>query len=114
MADAGTLVAPVVAVLWRGDTRWVFLDAGGFSGLGATRDRRCATGSPRPPSAGPTGPCVLAGPACRGEDALDEQAPVQLPRALAEGDVVRLHASGAYPGVNGYASLPTRLVGRGR
>ena len=113
VADAGTLVASVVAVLWRGDTRWVFLDAGGFTGLAATRDEAMRYRITTTAVGGPTGPCVLAGPACRGGDVLVEQAPVQLPRALAEGDVVRLHASGAYPGVNGFPSLPTRLVGRG-
>ena len=50
---------------------------------------------------------------------LYERVPVQLPLTLAEGDVVRLHATGAYTscystvGFNGFAPLVTRLVGRG-
>ena len=38
VADAGTLVSTVVAVVWRGTTRWVFLDAGVFTGLVETLD----------------------------------------------------------------------------
>ena len=38
VGDAGTLVSTVVAVVRRGRTRWVFLDAGVFTGLVETLD----------------------------------------------------------------------------
>ena len=74
----------VVAVVHRGDTRWVYLDAGVFTGLVETLDEairyRLETDV-----AGPTGPCVLAGPTCDSADVLYEKQPVHLPLALAEG-----------------------------
>jgi ornithine decarboxylase len=116
VADAGTLVTTVIAVVRRGATRWVFLDAGVFTGLVETLDEairyRIRTGV----DGGPTGPCVLAGPTCDSADVLYETVPVHLPLALGEGDTVRLLAAGAYTtcystvGFNGFAPLPTRLV----
>ena len=38
VGDAGTVVASVVAVLRRGDVRWVYLDCGVFTGLVETLD----------------------------------------------------------------------------
>lgn len=113
VADAGTLVASVVAVLWRGDTRWVYLDVGTSTGLVETFDAGIRHRLTTTADGGPTGPCVLAGPTGHSADVLYEQTPVQLPRVLAEGDVVRFHAAGAHLGFNGLASPPTRLVGRG-
>lgn len=115
VADAGTLVAEVVAVIDRGGTRWVYLDAGVFSGLVETLDEairyRLRTAVP-----GPSGPAVLAGPTCDSADVLYEKTPVQLPLALAEGDLVELLACGAYTtcystvGFNGFEPLRTDLV----
>ena len=57
---------------------------------------------------------MLAGPTCDSLDVLYQDQMVQLPLALAEGDEVRLLASGAYTtcystvGFNGFAPLPTR------
>ena len=105
----------VVAVVHRGDTRWVYLDAGVFTGLVETLDEairyRLETDV-----AGPTGPCVLAGPTCDSADVLYEKQPVHLPLTLAEGDRVVLTSAGAYTtcystvGFNGFAPLPTELV----
>ena len=79
----------------RAGTRWVFLDAGVFTGLVETLDEAIrypfATDVP-----GPTGPCVLSGPTCDSADVLYEDAMVELPLALAEGDEVRFHCAGAY------------------
>lgn len=113
VADAGTLVASVVAVLWRGDTRWVHLDVGMSTGLVETFHARIRHRLTTTADGGPTGPCVLAGPTGHSTDLLYEQTPVPLPRLLAEGDVVRFHAAGAHLGLSGLAPLPIRLVGRG-
>ncbi|WP_432477218.1 type III PLP-dependent enzyme [Nocardioides sp. GXQ0305] len=116
VADAGTLVATVVAVLDRGGTRWVYLDAGVFTGLVETLEEairyRITT-----TVGGPVGPAVLAGPTCDSADVLYQRNPVLLTLALAEGDLVELHACGAYTtcystvGFNGFEPLRTELVG---
>ncbi len=112
VGDAGTLVASVIAVIQRGPVRWVFLDAGVFTGLVETlgeaiRYRLQTTAD------GVTGPCVLAGPTCDSADVLYEERMVDLPLTLAEGDEVRLLSAGAYTscyssvGFNGFEPLPT-------
>jgi ornithine decarboxylase len=116
VGDAGTVVARVVGVLDRGVTRWVYLDAGVFTGLIETLDEAIRYRVETTADGGPTRPCVLAGPTCDSADVLYERRPVQLPRALAEGDVVRLRSAGAYTtcystvGFNGFAPMPTFLV----
>jgi ornithine decarboxylase len=115
VADAGRLVTTVVAVVHRGGVRWVYLDAGVFTGLVETLDEairyRLETDV-----AGPAGPCVLAGPTCDSADVMYEKQPVELPLSLAEGDRVVLTSAGAYTtcystvGFNGFAPLPTALV----
>ncbi len=117
--DAGTLVSSVIGVIDRDDVRWVFLDAGVFTGLVETLGEairyrlRTSRGD-----TGPTGPCVLAGPTCDSADVLYEDQMVQLPLDLAEGDEVRLLSAGAYTscyssvGFNGFAPLPTVIRAR--
>ena len=109
-ADAGVLHAQVIGVLHRAGVRWVFLDAGVFTGLVETLGE--AIRYPLTTDvAGPTGSCVLAGPTCDSTDVLYES--IELPLALAEGDEVRFHGAGAYTatyssvGFNGFAPLPT-------
>jgi ornithine decarboxylase len=116
VADAGTLVTTVIGVVRRGGTRWVFLDAGVFTGLVETLDEAIRYPILTSADGGPTGPCVLAGPTCDSADVLYEKRPVHLPLALGEGDTLRLLSTGAYTtcystvGFNGFAPLPTRLV----
>lgn len=115
VGDAGTLVAKVVAVVDRGERRWVHLDAGVFTGLVETLEEaiRYRLDTDR---RGPAVPCVLAGPTCDSADVLYETVPVDLPSDLAEGDVVRFLSAGAYTscystvGFNGFEPLPTVLV----
>ena len=65
VGDAGTVVASVVGVVDRGGSRWVFLDAGVFTGLVETLDEAIRYRLETPGVHGPTGPCVLAGPDLR-------------------------------------------------
>jgi ornithine decarboxylase len=113
VGDAGTVVASVVGVVDRGGTRWVFVDAGVFTGLVETLDEAIRYRLETPGVSGPTGPCVLAGPTCDSADVLYETTPVWLPLSLTEGDELRIHAAGAYStcystvGFNGFAPLAT-------
>jgi ornithine decarboxylase len=116
VGDAGVLVSSVVGVCWRGGRRWVYLDAGVFSGLmetlGESIHYRISADRP-----GRLGPVVLAGPTCDSVDVLYERTPIRLPLDLTEGDIVRFRSAGAYTtcystvGFNGFAPLPTRIVG---
>ena len=116
VGDAGTVVTSVVGVVDRGGSRWVFLDAGVFTGLVETLDEAIRYRLETPGVTGPTGPCVVAGPTCDSADVLYETTPVHLPLALGEGDEVRIHAAGAYSscystvGFNGFAPLPTVIT----
>jgi ornithine decarboxylase len=117
--NAGVLVSSVLGVCWRGGRRWVYLDAGVFTGLVETLDEAIRYQIDTDAAGGttaPTGPVVLAGPTCDSADVMYERTPVQLPLSLAEGDLVRIRAAGAYTTCysavcfNGYAPLPTVLV----
>jgi len=115
VGDAGRLVAGVVAVVWRGDRRWVYLDVGVFTGLVETLDEAIRYRLETDASGG-LEPAVLAGPTCDSADVLYERHPVLLPSGLAEGDTVTFLAAGAYTtcystvGFNGFAPLPTLLA----
>ncbi|MBP6995956.1 MAG: type III PLP-dependent enzyme [Phycicoccus sp.] len=119
VGDAGVLVAGVIAVLDRGGIRWVYLDAGIFTGLVETLDEAIRYRLTTTADGGPTGPCVLAGPTCDSADVLYERRPVHLPLALAEGDQVRFGSAGAYTscystvGFNGFAPLPVVISHHG-
>lgn len=115
VAEAGVLHSRVLAVIDRGGTRWVFLDAGVFTGLVETIEEAIRYPLSTSRDGGATLPCVLAGPTCDSADVLYEQARVPLPVDLAEGDWVRLESAGAYTscystvGFNGFPPLPTVL-----
>jgi ornithine decarboxylase len=96
VGDAGTLVSTVVGVIRRGDTRWVYLDAGAVTALVDTVDDTIGYRIETSADGGPTGPCALAGPTCGGTDLLSQVTPMELPLDLTEGDVVRLESVGAY------------------
>ena len=112
-ADAGILVSQVIGVVHRAGTRWVFLDAGVFTGLVETLEEAIRYPLVTDRDGGPTGPCVLAGPTCDSADVLYEQTMVELPLDLAEGDRVTFRCAGVYTasystvGFNGFAPLAT-------
>jgi ornithine decarboxylase len=116
VADAGVLVASVLAVCDRGGRRWAYLDAGVFTGLVETLDEAIRYRLDVPGRRGPLEPYVLAGPTCDSADVLYERNPVLLPSDLAEGDRVLIRGAGAYTscystvGFNGFDPLPTSLV----
>ena len=115
--DAGVLVAGVIGVSIRAGRRWVYLDAGVFTGLVETLGESIRYRVEAPRRSGPLVPAVLAGPSCDGVDVLYERTPVWLPADLAEGDRVWIRSAGAYTtsyssvGFNGFAPLRTSLVG---
>ena len=119
VGDAGTLVATVIGVVDRGGVRWVFLDAGVFTGLVETLGEAIRYRLRTTADGGRTGPCVLAGPTCDSADVLYEDRMVSLPVDLAEGDEVRLLSAGAYTscyssvGFNGFAPLATVATSTG-
>ena len=114
VGDAGTLVSSVIGVVERAGVRWVFLDAGVFTGLVETLGEAIRYRLTTSADGSPTGPCVLAGPTCDSADVLYQDRMVELPIDLAEGDEVRLLSAGAYTscyssvGFNGFVPLATR------
>ena len=116
VGDAGALVTEVVGVSWRGGRRWVYLDAGIYSGLVETLGEAIRYRLTTDRDDDPRGPVVLAGPTCDSVDVLYERTPVQLPLSLREGDRVVFGSAGAYTssystvGFNGFAPLPTVLT----
>lgn len=117
VGDSGTLVTRVVEVVQRAGTRWVFLDCGVFTGLVETLEEAIRYPLETSKDGGPVGPCVVAGPTCDSADVLYQRQPRHLPLDLAEGDEVWIRGAGAYTtcystvGFNGFAPLPTALVG---
>ena len=105
VGDAGVISAEVVLVSRRDrddPVRWVYLDIGRFGGLAETEGEAIKYRIATPHDGGATGPVAIAGPTCDGADILYERSNYRLPLALASGDRVELHATGAY--VTTYAS----------
>ncbi|WP_370963639.1 type III PLP-dependent enzyme [Amycolatopsis sp. cg9] len=119
VADAGLLRTEVVLVAHRGGRRWVYLDIGRYNGLAEAENEAIAYRfEPVRPPGGPSGPVVLAGPTCDGDDVLYQRTPYELPLALRTGDRLDLPGTGAYTasyasvGFNGIEPLRTYCVGR--
>ena len=83
VGDAGALVTEVVGVSWRGGRRWVYLDAGIYSGLVETLGEAIRYRLTTDRDDDERGPVVLAGPTCDSVDVLYERTPVQLRSACA-------------------------------
>ena len=114
VADAGVVSAEVVLVSRRDPTdpvRWVYLDIGRFGGLAETEGEAIKYRITTPHDGTPAGPVTIAGPTCDGVDILYERSNYRLPLALACGERIELHATGAYvatyasQGFNGFAPL---------
>ncbi|MSP89856.1 MAG: type III PLP-dependent enzyme [Alphaproteobacteria bacterium] len=121
VGNAGVIKTEVVLIARKSDddkTRWVYLDIGKFGGLAETMDEaiRYPIRTPRDGTA--TAPCVIAGPTCDSADVLYEKTPYPLPLSLEIGDALLIEATGAYTSTyasvafNGFAPLPTYIVGR--
>jgi ornithine decarboxylase len=118
VGDAGALVTEVVLVADRPHERvrrWVYVDAGVFSGFDETmgeriRYRLCFDGAERP-----TGPVVVAGPTCDSADILYHHG-VEAPLDLAAGERVVFLSAGAYTtscssvGFNGFPPLTAQCL----
>ncbi len=105
VGDAGVVSAEVVLVSRRDrddPVRWVYLDIGRFGGLAETEGEAIKYRIVTAHDGGAMGPVAIAGPTCDGADILYERSNYRLPLALASGDRVELHATGAY--VTTYAS----------
>jgi ornithine decarboxylase len=105
VGDAGVLASEVVLVSRRNDddaVRWVYLDIGRFGGLAETEGEAIRYRISTTHDGSPQGPVVIAGPSCDGTDVMYDKANYRLPMALASGDRVLLHGTGAY--VTSYAS----------
>ena len=118
VAGAGVLRSEVVRVTRRSITdahRWVYLDVGRYGGLAETEFEAIAYPIATSADGGPTGPVVIAGPTCDGDDVLYERTRYALPLGLAAGDRVDLLNAGAYTasyasvGFNGFAPLATHV-----
>jgi len=117
--DAGIIQAEVVLISRKSydeSRRWVYLDIGKFGGLVETIGEAIRYRMRTPRDGGPTGPVVLAGPTCDGEDVLYDKADYQLPLDLAVGDKVEILSAGAYTqtycsiGFNGFPPLKAYYI----
>jgi ornithine decarboxylase len=118
VGDAGLLAAEVVLVAQRPHERvqrWVYLDAGVWSGLDETMDERIRYRLHVPGPARPCGPVVLAGPTCDSADVLYRHG-LELPLDLAPGERVNFLSAGAYTATcstvdfNGFPPLASRCL----
>lgn len=118
VGSAGAISCEVVAVRTGTDgRRWVYLDAGRYSGLAETENEYIRYRLRTRRDGDPSGDAVLAGPTCDGDDVLYRNYP--LPVTLRPGDEVEIRDAGAYTasyasvGFNGLPPLPTFFVPEG-
>ncbi|MEU8510831.1 type III PLP-dependent enzyme [Kitasatospora sp. NPDC048722] len=125
VADHGAIRAHVARLTSRRQldgTRedWLYLSCGKFNGLYEMDELQYRLEFPTHPG-GQFVNAVVAGPTCDSDDAyqtLDEGL-VRVPRAIASGDPVWVHACGAYAtayatrGFNGFEPLPYSCIGGG-
>jgi ornithine decarboxylase len=125
VADAGMIHTEVVLVSTKdipdesgSEPRWVYLDIGKYGGLAETDGEAISYHLTTPHAAQPSGPVILAGPTCDGDDVLYQRTVYHLPLALAPGDQLEILSAGAYTAsyssvsFNGFEPLPTHFVGQ--
>ncbi len=119
VGDAGVIESEVVLVARKDvadERRWVYLDIGKFGGLAETMDESIKYPLTTSKDGGETGPVILAGPTCDSADILYERTEYHLPLDLEAGDLVRVHAAGAYTssyasvGFNGFPPLSVHCI----
>ncbi|MFR9731520.1 type III PLP-dependent enzyme [Saccharopolyspora sp. MS10] len=118
VGDAGVLRGEVVLVTEEtgSDRRWVYLDVGRYNGLAETEGEAITYRLRTSRDGDPTGPVVLAGPTCDGDDVIYQRTRYELPLTLRPGDAVDLLSAGAYTasyasvGFNGFPPLPTYCI----
>lgn len=91
---AGLFICEVINVQRKHGKRWVYADAGMFSGLYELMDGFFYPLEVNGAVAGPSGQAILAGPTCDSCDVLCEALP--LPDTLREGDLLWFYHSGVY------------------
>ncbi len=120
VAEAGMIRSEVVLVSRKSDTdqkRWVYLDIGRYGGMAETENEAIAYRLQTAQDHEPTGPVVIAGPSCDGDDVLYQRTPYELPLSLRAGDYVDIMSTGAYTqsyssvAFNGFPPLRTYFVG---
>jgi ornithine decarboxylase len=114
VADTGWFVCQVIGTATRKGKRWLYLDAGIYSGLDQLTDEYRF--SIRTDRDGPAIPWVVAGPTCDGSDVCLTNEP--LPENLTAGDFVYIRDHGAYSTAcattfNGFPKPETIVVGAG-
>jgi ornithine decarboxylase len=119
VGDAGLLRAEILLISRKSPherERWVFLDAGLYSGLDETLDERIHYRIRTPRDAGRCGPVILAGPTCDSADILYRRHPYELPLDLIVGDTIDFLSAGAYTGsvaavaFNGFPPIRTYIA----
>ncbi|KID27997.1 ornithine decarboxylase [Prauserella rugosa] len=124
VAEAGVIRTEVVLVTRKDpadEHRWVYLDVGRYNGLAETEDEAIAYAlEPVGDHDGASGPVIIAGPTCDGDDVLYQRTPYRLPESLRAGDRIDILAAGAYTAsyssvaFNGIPPLRTHCIHEGR
>ncbi|MGH3518151.1 MAG: type III PLP-dependent enzyme [Haloechinothrix sp.] len=125
VAEAGVIRSQVILIARRSPVethRWVYLDVGRYNGLAETENEAIAYRfRPVASAAGAeSGPVILAGPTCDGDDVLYQRTPYQLPLSLAAGDELDILSAGAYTAsyssvaFNGLPPLHTYCLSEGK
>jgi ornithine decarboxylase len=128
VAEAGLIRTEVVLVSTKdvstkdGDAttdqpRWVYLDIGRYGGLAETEGEAISYELVTHHADQPSGPVILAGPTCDGDDVLYQRTVYHLPFALTPGDQLEILNAGAYTAsyssvsFNGFQPLATYVAG---
>lgn len=119
VADAGLLRAETLLISRkapREHERWIYVDAGIYSGLSEMLNERIRYSLRTPHPDRPCGPAVIAGPTCDSTDILYHRHLYELPLDLEIGDPIDFLSAGAYTtsassvGFNGFPPLKSYFV----